>query len=83
MEQVRGLQFRRLEAALIAKESFKPIWFSIDSHEGEIQPGDSVLASGISTNLTKLAASEIALLNRHATGLLAARLEKYAPELLS
>lgn len=81
MEQVRGLQFRRLE--LWSKvEGATPIWFSIDSHVGEQQPGDAAFASGIGTNLKKLSDPEMAVLTRHAGALLEARLRAHAPELL-
>lgn len=83
MEQVRGLQFRHLELAGTAGAGPKPVWFSIDSTEGEEQAGDSAFASSIGTNLKKLGAAELSVLTRHGGALLQSRLERYAPELLS
>jgi len=83
MEQVRGLQFRRLELAHQSGKGPKPLWFSIDSKVGEIQPGDANFASVISTNLKKLSNQEIAVLTRHAAALLNHRMETYASELLT
>lgn len=81
MEQVRGLQFQRLQ--LWSKvEGATPIWFSIDSHTGEQQPGDAAFASAIGTNLKQLSDPEMAVLTRHSAALLEARLTAYAPELL-
>jgi len=82
MEQVRGLQFKRLELSNAAGLGPKSIWFSIDSHEGEVQPGDAVFASSIRTNLKKLDKAELDVLGRHAGGLLASRIGLYAPELV-
>jgi NTE family protein len=82
MEQVRGLQFKKLELSHLAKKGPKPLWFSIDSHEGEIQSGDAVFASAIKTNLKKLKDAEIDVLTRHAGALLEHRIKRYAPELL-
>ncbi|MDR4495700.1 MAG: patatin-like phospholipase family protein [Nitrospirales bacterium] len=83
MEQVRGLQFRRLLLSNLAENGPKPLWFSIDSHEGEKQAGDATFASSIGTNLKKLNEPEREVLSRHAGALLTHRIEKYAPELLS
>ena len=83
MEQVRGLQFKRLELAHLSGKGPKPLWFSIDSHIGEIQPGDANFASAISTNLKKLSTQEGAVLTRHAAALLKHRMETYARELLA
>lgn len=83
MEQVRGLQFKRLELSHAAGQGPKSIWFSIDSREGEVKPGDAVFASSIKTNLTKLDAAELDVLGRHAGGLLASRIELYVPELIA
>jgi NTE family protein len=81
MEQVRGLQFRRLDLwSRVA--GAKPIWFSIDSVVGEQQPGDAAFASNIGTNLKRLSDAEMAVLTRHGGALLEARLKAYAPELL-
>lgn len=81
MEQVRGLQFNRL--ALSHKTGkLIPVWYSIDSTEGEAQPGDAVFASSIGTNLKALNKQEVAVLTRHAGALLQRRLIDYAPELL-
>ena len=83
MEQVRGLQFKRLELSHAAGQGPKSIWFSIDSREGEIHPGDAVFASSIRTNLKKLDTSEMDVLVRHAGGLLDSRLNLYLPELVA
>jgi NTE family protein len=82
MEQVRGLQFARLQLAFEAKKGPKPVWFSIDSVEGEERPGDAVFASLVATNLRRLEAAEMEVLVRHGRALTLARLQKYAPELL-
>ncbi len=83
MEQVRGLQFKRLELSHAAGQGPKSIWFSIDSHEGEVNPGDAVFASSIKTNLKKLNKAELDVLGRHAGGLLTSRINLYAPELIA
>ena len=83
MEQVRGLQFKRLELSHAAGQGPKSIWFSIDSREGEVNPGDAVFASSIRTNLKKLANAEMDVLMRHAGGLLDSRINLYAPELIA
>ena len=82
MEQVRGLQFKRLELSFKAEEGPKPIWFSIDSEIGQINSGDAAFASAIKTNLKKLNRAEIEVLTRHAGALLEHRIKTYAPELL-
>ncbi len=82
MEQVRGLQFKRLE--LSANEGGpKPLWFSINSDKGERHSGDAVFASSIKTNLKRLNSAEMTVLDRHAGALLTHRLENYTPELLN
>lgn len=83
MEQVRGLQFKRLELAHNAGIGPKPVWFSIDSTEGEVREGDAVYASSIGTNLKRLRKNELEALTRHGGSLLEARLKKYIPELLN
>jgi NTE family protein len=83
MEQVRGLQFDRLLHRHGAGRGPAPVWFSIDSSEGEANPGDAELASAVSTDLKKLSAAELALLTRHGATLLEARLRKYMPALLA
>lgn len=83
MEQVRGLQFRRLELSAAKPGGVKPVWFSIDSHEGEAREGDAAFASAIRTNLKRLAQAEIDVLTRHAGALLECRLQTYTPELLA
>jgi NTE family protein len=83
MEQVRGLQFKRLELAHQSGKGPKPLWFSIDSQIGESQPGDASFASAIGTNLKKLNAAEMAVLTRHSGALLNHRLTTYANELLT
>jgi len=65
MEQIRGLEFDRLQHRFLAKEGPKPLWFSIDSKEGEVQSGDAAFASAISTNLKRLADDEMKVLARH------------------
>lgn len=82
MEQVRGLQFGRLELAYAAGRGPLPMWFSIDSHEGELQSGDAVLASSIGTNLKKLKQAQLDVLLRHAGALCEARIRNWAPEIL-
>ncbi len=82
MEQIRGLQFDRIEHRHKAGAGPRPLWFSIDSVEGEQQPGDATFASAIGTNLKALNAAERDVLGRHGGALLAARLQRYAPELL-
>lgn len=81
MEQIRGLQFKRLELSFAAKQKPRGLWFSIDSKEGEAQPGDAAFASAIGTNLKKLSDAEMTVLARHSAALLTSRIEKYAPEL--
>ena len=81
MEQIRGLEFDRIEHRHLANQGPKPLWFSIDSKIGEKQPGDASFASAISTNLKKLSGEEMTVLMRHGGALLAARIEQYAPEL--
>lgn len=83
MEQVRGLQFERLLHRHAAQRGPKPLWFSIDSIQGEANPGDAELATAIRTDLAKLSRAEAALLGRHGGALVEARLGKYAPELLA
>lgn len=82
MEQVRGLQFKRMELAHAAEKGPVPLWFSIDSTEGQINSGDAEIASSISTNLRKLSELEMTVLTRHAGALCEARIRRYAPELL-
>jgi NTE family protein len=82
MEQVRGLEFDRMKHRNLAQVGPKPLWFSIDSTDGECQPGAARFASAIETNLKKLGNAEMDLLTRQGGSLLAARLEKFAPELL-
>ena len=82
MEQVRGLQFDRLQLSYEAKKGPKPLWFSIDSVEGEERPGDAAFASLVSTNLKRLEAAELEVLVRHGKALTKARITRYAPELL-
>lgn len=83
MEQVRGLQFERLALAYAASQGPKPMWFSIDSNDGEVQSGDAEFASSISTNLKKLSDAELSVLTRHSGALCEARIRKYAPELIT
>lgn len=81
MEQIRGLQFDRMEHRHKAGAGPCPLWFSIDSHDGEAIPGDAVFASSIETNLKALNDAERAVLARHGGALLAARIQRWAPEL--
>jgi len=83
MEQVRGLQFKRLELSAGRPGGLKPVWFSINSDEGEAQPGDAAFASAIRTHLKKLGKAEVDVLTRHAGALLEHRLRTYTPELLA
>ncbi len=82
MEQVRGLQFKRLELAHTARGWPKPLWFSIDSTKGEAQHGDAAIASGVGTNLKKLSDFEMEVLTRHGGALMEHRIRTYAPELI-
>jgi NTE family protein len=81
MEQIRGLEFDRMQHRHLAAKGPRPLWFSIDSPNGERQPGDAARAASISTNLTKLSADEMGVLSRHGAALLDARISRYAPEL--
>lgn len=83
MEQVRGLQFKRLELNASLPNGPKPVWFSINSEEGEMQQGDAAFASSIRTHLKKLSAPELEVLTRHAGALFEHRLQTYTPELLA
>ncbi|MGO6847958.1 MULTISPECIES: patatin-like phospholipase family protein [Rhizobium] len=83
MEQVRGLQFSRLQLAHQAEQGPKPLWFSLDSTEGEATSGDAAFASLIGTNLKSLNTHEMGVLIRHGRALVRARLQRYTPELLS
>jgi NTE family protein len=83
MEQVRGLQFRCLQLSQMSEQGPKPLWFSIDSKEGESQAGDAAFASAIDTNLKKLSSAELGVLTRHAGSLLHHRITTYAPELIT
>ncbi|MBN8441532.1 MAG: patatin-like phospholipase family protein [Thauera sp.] len=82
MEQVRGLQFKRLELNAAADGGARPVWFSIDSTVGQAREGDAAFASAIGTNLKRLGSAEMDVLIRHAGALLVHRLQTYAPELL-
>lgn len=81
MEQIRGLEFDRIQHRHLASQGPKPLWFSIDSVEGEGQPGDAAFASAIGTNLTRLSPAEMSVLTRHGGALLGSRIDRYAPEL--
>ena len=83
MEQVRGLQFQRMELSAAAHRGPTPLWLSIDSEKGEQQSGDAAFASSIGTNLKRLNDAEMAVLLRHGSALAQSRLSQYAPELLS
>jgi len=81
MEQIRGLQFKRLELSMGPGQRMKAVWFSIDSEIGEAQAGDAAFASAVGTNLKKLGKREMSVLTRHAAALLTNRIDTYAPEL--
>ena len=81
MEQIRGLQFKRLELTCAARRKPMPLWFSIDSLEGQAQAGDAAFASAVGTNLKRLGDAEMAVLGRHSSTLLQSRIDRYAPEL--
>ncbi len=81
MEQIRGLEFDRLQHRHLAGKGPRPMWFSIDSRIGEERAGDAAFASGISTNLNKLSNEEMDVLMRHGGALVKSRLSTYAPEL--
>lgn len=81
MEQIRGLEFDRIEHRHLAGVGPRPLWFSIDSQVGEEQSGDAAFASMIDTNLKALSPAERAVLGRHGAALVASRLQTYAPEL--
>jgi len=81
MEQIRGLEFDRIQHRHIAGLGPKPLWFSIDSTKGQEQNGDAAFASKIGTNLKALSADERGVLARHGAALVASRLQTYAPEL--
>lgn len=83
MEQVRGLQFRRLELSASQPGGLKPVWFSINSEKGEVRAGDAAFASAIRTHLKRLSKAEMDVLTRHAGALLEHRLQMYTPELLA
>lgn len=83
MEQVRGLQFQRMELAYAAKRGPVPMWFSIDSQEGQINSGDATFASSIGTNLKRLTDAQLDVLTRHAGALCEARIRRWAPELIA
>ncbi len=82
MEQVRGLEFDRIKYQHKAGLGPKPLWFSIDSIEGEAVSGDARYASSIGTNLKALSDHEMEVLMRHGGALLESRIARYAPELL-
>lgn len=82
MEQIRGLEFDRIQHRGLAGAGPRPLWFSIDSQEGEAQPGDAAFASAIGTNLKALSGAELDVLARHGGALVEARLRKYSPELI-
>ena len=83
MEQVRGLEFDRIQHRHLAGKGPRPLWFSIDSREGEVHPGDAAFASSISTNLKALLPEQMDVLTRHGGALVNARIQRYAPELVT
>lgn len=82
MEQIRGLEFDRMEHRARAGAGPKPAWFSIDSTIGEDHKGDATFASSIETNLKALKPSELAVLKRHGGALVEHRIKTYLPELV-
>lgn len=82
MEQIRGLQFDRMQHRHMAGKGPKPLWFSIDSKVGAASESDATFASAIDTNLKRLSKDEMTLLQRHGAALVESRLKLYAPELL-
>lgn len=82
MEQIRGLEFDRMEHRHKAGAGPKPMWFSIDSTVGQAQDGDAQFASSIATNLMALNAAQRAVLVRHGGALVESRIRNYAPELI-
>jgi len=83
MEQVRGLQFKRLELNAGKPGGARPAWLSIDSVQGQIRDGDAAYAASIATNLKRLSVAEIDVLTRHGGALVEHRLRTYMPELLA
>lgn len=83
MEQIRGLEFDRLQHRYAALQGPKPLWFSIDSKEGEAHPGDAAFASAIATDLHRLSDDEMQVLTTHGGALVEARIKRYAPELVA
>lgn len=81
MEQIRGLEFDRMQHRHLANRGPKPLWFSIDSKVGEKAHGDAAFAASIGTNLKKLSDDEMTVLTRHGGALLGTRIDQYAPEL--
>ena len=81
MEQVRGLEFDRILHHYLTNKGPKPLWFSLDSTEGEQQAGDAHFASSVGTNLKRLSEPELTILIRHGGALVQSRLLKYAAEL--
>jgi NTE family protein len=82
MEQIRGLEFDRMKHRHLAALGPTPLWFSIDSREGEAEEGDALFASAVGTNLERLNDRQMTVLMRHGAALVEARLRKYAPEML-
>ena len=82
MEQIRGLEFDRMEHRHKAGLGPKSMWFSIDSVVGQAQDGDAQFASSIATNLMALNAAQRAVLIRHGGALVESRISGYAPELI-
>lgn len=83
MEQIRGLEFDRLQHRYAAHAGPQPLWFSIDSKEGEAQAGDAAFASSIKTDLARLSDEEMDVLTRHGGALVESRILKYSPELIA
>ncbi|MES3020291.1 MAG: patatin-like phospholipase family protein [Pseudomonadota bacterium] len=81
MEQVRALQFKRLQHRHEAGKGPRPLWLSIDSEYGQARDGDAAFASSVGTNLNKLSDEEMEILCRHGAALVAHRLATYAPEI--
>jgi NTE family protein len=82
MEQIRGLQFDRLQHRYAARTGPRPLWFSVDSKEGEKEPDDAERAAGVGVNLKRLSGAEMTTLLRHGGALVEARIRRYAEEML-
>ena len=71
MEQIPAWSLTGCKHRHAALKGPQPLWFSIDSREGEAQAGDAAFAS-IKTNLTRLGREEMDVLTRHGGALVEA-----------